>query len=108
MATSVIHSVAGGTHERSTQPIAPMPSVMLRIARALRTVRIGKIEARLGNDNNTEMPSASLKLSDVVRCRMTGRAVSSAANNVRVCSARNAQRRGANHLRSEEHTSELQ
>ncbi|MNP67397.1 hypothetical protein D3C76_1632260 [compost metagenome] len=71
---------------------------MLRIARALRTVRIGKIDARLGNDNSTAMPSAHLKLCAVVRCMITGSAVSRAANRVRVCSARNAQRRGASHL----------
>ncbi|MNL80179.1 hypothetical protein D3C87_2069640 [compost metagenome] len=71
---------------------------MLRIANALRTVRIGKIEARLGNDSNMAMPSAILKLWAVVRCRMTGRAVSRAANRVRVCNAKNAQRRGASHL----------
>jgi hypothetical protein len=62
MATSVIHRVAGGTHERSTQPTPPIPTVMLRIAKALRRVRIGKIEARLGNDSTTAVPSASLKL----------------------------------------------
>ncbi|MNL78104.1 hypothetical protein D3C87_2044210 [compost metagenome] len=64
----------------------------------MRTVLIGKIDARLGNDSTTAVPRASLKLWEVVRCRMTGRAVSSAANSVRVCSARNAQRRGASHL----------
>ncbi|MNP86662.1 hypothetical protein D3C76_1870260 [compost metagenome] len=63
-----------------------------------RTVRIGKIDARLGNDSSMAMPSASLKLCEVVRCRMIGKAVSRAANNVRVCIARNSQRRGASHL----------
>ncbi|MNF17008.1 hypothetical protein D3C80_2202990 [compost metagenome] len=71
---------------------------MQRIAKALRTVRIGKIEARLGNDSSMAMPSASLKLWSVVRCRMTGKEVSRAAHSVSVCNARNAERRGASHL----------
>ncbi|MMZ71551.1 hypothetical protein D1872_349870 [compost metagenome] len=72
--------------------------MILKIASALRRVRIGKIDARLGNDSSTEIPSAHLKLCAVVRCMITGNAVSSAANRVRVCRARNAQRRGASHL----------
>jgi hypothetical protein len=75
-----------------------MASVMSTNASARRQWVIGKLTARLGNDSSMAMPSASLKLSAVVRCRMIGRAVSKAANSVNVCMAMNSQRRGATHL----------
>ncbi|MNC63392.1 hypothetical protein D3C75_1135110 [compost metagenome] len=59
---------------------------------------MGKLLARLGNDSSMAVTRASLKLCEVVRCKMIGSAVSNAANRVRVCSARNSQRRGASHL----------
>lgn len=75
-----------------------MARVMPSSISAPRRLRIGKIDARLGNDSSMAMPRASLKLCAVVRCRMIGSAVSNAANSVRVCRARNSQRRGASHL----------
>ncbi|MCY1181017.1 hypothetical protein D9M73_214980 [compost metagenome] len=97
-ATSVSHSVAGGTQERSSQPPAPTDRVNTTSITPRRQWAIGKLLARLGNDSSMAVPSANLKLCEVVRCRMIGNAVSRAANRVRVCSARNAQRRGASHL----------
>jgi hypothetical protein len=51
IATSVIHRVAGGTQERSSQPPAPTDRVTSTSATARRQLLIGKLLARLGNDS---------------------------------------------------------
>ncbi|MNH36648.1 hypothetical protein D3C79_974650 [compost metagenome] len=66
-ATSVIHNVAGGTHERSNHPPPPTDRVTRTSATPRRQVLTGKLLARLGNDRAMAMINASLKLCAVVR-----------------------------------------
>jgi len=66
-ATSVIHSVAGGTHERSNQPLPPTARVTSTSATPRRQVLTGKLLIRLGNDSAMAAINDSLKLCAVVR-----------------------------------------